>query len=729
MKRFLIILSFILFFYMALPSTSFGERPIIIVGDDKDYPPYSFLDEHGNPTGFNVELITAAANAMGYDVHIKLDNWVSVRHALEEGDIDVISGMFYSIDREHTYRFSSKHSVTTGDIFTRTGTVITDISELSGKTIVVQSGDIMSEYLASLPYDFHLIEVNTVKEALSLVDQKTYDFAGVLRLPGLYHAERHALNVVSQSIQLVPNDYCFAVLKDSEDILLVLNAGLQIIKATGEYDKIYNKWLGIYEERPFRDFLYDMRMILILFISIVAILILINRFLQKKLTISKERSRAILKLLPDAVYLVDKQGKILDSHASNQYHFPKIKAYVASESILNKIKIAIQTGVLQSDEYEVVFEGIHHIYEIRIVKSLEDEAICIVRDVSIERSYLKRIEYLSYHDQMTGLYNRRYYEEALRRLNIPNHLPLAFIVCDVNGLKLVNDAFGHQVGDELIVSAALTLKHTCRSNDIIARIGGDEFMIIMANCDDTAANIFLMRLQDAFKDIKIGFIQVSMSFGLAIKHHESENVEEVIKTAEENMYNAKVISGSDSRKNIVHAIISTLNERDEHENSHSSNVERLCRAFAEYYGFSHEEADIFALAGRLHDIGKIAVSHDLLVNPLPLSLTEMNEVKKHAEIGYRILNSVNDMADIAYYILHHHERWDGGGYPAGLKEKDIPLQSRMLCIIDAFDAMTHSRPYKEKMSPDAALQILEQCAGTQFDPQIVTTFNRFMKGL
>ena len=266
------------------------KRPVMIIGDDINYPPYSYLDSNGVPAGFNVDLAKAVAEVMGYDVQIKLDEWSKTRATLESGGIDAISGMFYSTQREETYAFTSKHSVTNGDIFTRKDIHLDQIDDLRDQTVVVQSGDIISEYLDQLDININLVEVSTIKEALKLVADGSYDYAGVLKLPGLYSIKEEGLTELrAQNMDLAPNDYCMAVRKDNETMLITLNSGLQILKATGEYDKIYDRWLGIYEEKTVMTVIEDHQWLLVLISLIIMMLVTTSLILKRMVALRTKK--------------------------------------------------------------------------------------------------------------------------------------------------------------------------------------------------------------------------------------------------------------------------------------------------------------------------------------------------------------------------------------------------------------------------------------------------------
>jgi ABC-type amino acid transport substrate-binding protein len=255
----------------AKSNTPFKET--IVIGDDLDYPPYSFLDSNGRPAGFNIELAEAISEVMGFNIEFRLGNWNEVMKELKAGKIHAISGMFYSAEREKDYSFTTKHTVTSGDIFTRKETSISDIRELQGGTVVVQADDIIHEYLKNQNLNIKFIEVSTVAEALRLVSSRKYDFAAVLKVPGHYLVNNLKLtNLKPNGLYITPDDYCMAVQKGNEDLLLDLNGGLQILKATGRYDEIYDKWLGIYEKRSYWQVVEDYSLWIASILSAVLIL-------------------------------------------------------------------------------------------------------------------------------------------------------------------------------------------------------------------------------------------------------------------------------------------------------------------------------------------------------------------------------------------------------------------------------------------------------------------------
>ena len=344
------------------------------------------------------------------------------------------------------------------------------------------------------------------------------------------------------------------------------------------------------------------------------------------------------------------------------------------------------------------------------------------RDISERKEMEEKMEYLSYHDQLTGLYNRRFFVEELSRLDEEKNLPLTIIMGDVNGLKLVNDSFGHAIGDELIKKVAENMSKGCRNNDIISRIGGDEFVILLPKTDTYEAEKIVERIKDLSLKEKLSSIEISISFGYETKKSEEENIQDILKKAEDNMYKRKLFESPSMRLKTINSIMTTLNQKNKREEQHNNEVSRFCQSMGEALGFSKEEIKELEISGLLHDIGEIAIDKKIFNKLGKLTDEEWEEVKRHSEIGYRILSTLNDRSKTAKYVLSHHEKWNGTGYPKGLKGEEIPIQSRIITIADSYEAMSSERFYCNALSEEDAIEELKINAGIQFDPELVKVF-------
>ncbi len=348
--------------------------------------------------------------------------------------------------------------------------------------------------------------------------------------------------------------------------------------------------------------------------------------------------------------------------------------------------------------------------------------VLVFRDFTEKKEKRDKITYLSFFDQLTEIYNRRFFEEELKRLDTERNFPLTLAMLDVNGLKLINDAFGHLVGDEVLKRIAYLIKRECRMDDIIARIGGDEFVILLPKTDAKQTAKIMKRLHEVIVSEKVDSINLSISCGWATKEKRNTKIAAVFKKAEDNMYRQKLSESTSVRHKTIQIILKTLYEKNTREESHSKRVSNLCGTIGHCLDLSQEKISELITAGLLHDIGKIAINEDVLNKATKLNKSEWLEIQRHPEIGYRILSSVNEYASLAGYVLAHHERWDGKGYPKGLKGKAIPLQSRVIAVVDAYDAMTGYRPHQKTLSHDVAMEKIKRNAGVQFDPDIVKVF-------
>ncbi|MBT9157143.1 MAG: putative diguanylate cyclase YegE [Firmicutes bacterium] len=356
-------------------------------------------------------------------------------------------------------------------------------------------------------------------------------------------------------------------------------------------------------------------------------------------------------------------------------------------------------------------------------------SVVVFRDSTEKHAKKKEIEYLSYHDHLTGLYNRRFFEEELRRLDSERNYPITIMLIDVNGLKLFNDAFGHAVGDEVIKKVASSLREECRSDEIVARYGGDEFVILLPKTDVSEAEKLARRLKQSIEQQKVWNLDLSVSIGWDAKTNADSSFSQVISDAETYMYQKKIVEHQSKRSLVIKSILNALLVKSPSEEEHAQRVSQYCEQIGSAYGLSYDQVKTLASAGELHDIGKIATDKHVLDKVSQLTGDEWREIKKHPETGYRILSTASEFANLADAIIAHHERWDGNGYPKGLQGEGVPFMARVIAVADAFDAMTSDRPYRPAMSMQEAAIEMNKYAGTQFDPEIVQVFLTKVLGL
>jgi diguanylate cyclase (GGDEF)-like protein/PAS domain S-box-containing protein len=348
--------------------------------------------------------------------------------------------------------------------------------------------------------------------------------------------------------------------------------------------------------------------------------------------------------------------------------------------------------------------------------------VASVVDITRRRQAEDQLRFASSHDQVTGLFNRGYLEENLTRFDSPSKMPLSIAMGDVNGLKLTNDAFGHAMGDRLLRQVAEIVKSCARSEDIVARSGGDEFVILMPQTTELSARRVCDRIRLKCANAESPNVKPSIALGIATRTDQAQSVAGILRQAEDRMYHSKLTESRSTRNAIVASLGRALAEPTFETEGHTRRLEGLVVSFGKALGRVNDQIDDLILLATLHDVGKVSVPDSILMKPGSLDAEEWVMMKKHCETGYRIAQSTPELVHISEAILSHHERWDGTGYPRGLAGKDIPEIARILSIVDAYDAITAGRPYEGARGHNEALEEIALGAGTQFDPQLVHVF-------
>jgi len=477
----------------------------------------------------------------------------------------------------------------------------------------------------------------------------------------------------------------------------------------------------------------------------VAMDITVRTSLEEQLSSEKKLLEITLSSVGDGVISCDRKGKIvffnrvaeqLTGWKAEEVKGRKIEDIFnivdeftrdKRESIIKKVIESKYKNELAENTILISKDGIERPIEDSAAPIIDENGevggvVLVFRDFSAKKQRLDQIQYLSYHDKLTGLYNRRFYEEELRRLDTERNLPLTIIMGDINGLKLINDSFGHGMGDDLLKKAAQAIKAGCREDDIIARIGGDEFIVLLPKTDSTMAEKVINRIKETMETDKSGAIDISISFGFDTKREKKEDINEVFKKAEDHMYQNKLFEGPNMKNQTINSIIDKLHEKNIVDRNHAEKISRLSESMGKEIGLNEEKIETLKKLGLLHDIGEIAIEKDILEKKGELTESERDEVNRHPEIGYRILSTVKDMTEMAEYVLYHHERWNGKGYPKGLKAEEIPIEDRIIAIADAYEAMSSDRSYRGALPIKVVIDELEKNAGTQFDPELVFIF-------
>ena len=391
------------------------------------------------------------------------------------------------------------------------------------------------------------------------------------------------------------------------------------------------------------------------------------------------------------------------------------------------------------------------------------------------KNLMLRLKELSLRDPQTGLYNYRYLMERLSsefKRAKRYILPLSIIMLDIDYFKSINEVYGHRYGDIILKEFADYLTKCVRSNDIVVRYGGEEFAMLMPDTYKNGAAMFGQRILEALKerifDRKGKRIKLKISMGLASypedgmeNHHglldamdkalreakekggnilfsfqsiSGKEIKDIVKDGgEENVEKLKerLLKMKDRTNQIllesIFAFAKAVEARDYSTGRHSENTVSIAVGIGKKLRLSSEEIDNLQYAAILHDLGKIGIQDKILQKKGKLSKAEYEKIKSHPQIGAEIIRDIHFLKEVVPIILYHHERFDGFGYSAGLRGKNIPLGARIIAIADVYQALISDRPYRKAHSKKEALKIIKEGSGTQFDPRIVDAFLEMMQ--
>ena len=461
---------------------------------------------------------------------------------------------------------------------------------------------------------------------------------------------------------------------------------------------------------------------------------------EDQLSMQTSLLRTMVDSLPEIVFFKDKEGKFVDYNTAfkkycndlgvdSRREMTCLEIYEDKELIEEIANIEEETMSTRKvkfyeqrikDKFGKVM--IKECMKAPVIDEYEgvQGVVGLVRDITERKKSEKRLRYLSEVDALTNLYNRYSFEEKIKELNKEEYLPLGIIMGDVNGLKVINDTFGHLEGDKLIVNAADILKEIC--GEYIFRWGGDEFIVLLPNFDDSKCEDIIRDIQKRCKEVKHDYIQVNIALGNIVKKSIDEDIYECIKNVEKKVYSQKLVENKSVKDSIINSLKKNLENKSYETSEHANRVANYAIEIGKRLNFRVSEMDELIASAQLHDIGKIAIDEYILKKPSKLTDEEYEIIKTHCENGYRIINASSGLETVAKCVLSHHERWDGNGYPFGLTGEEIPLISRIISVADSYDVMTSNRPYNKPLKHEEAMKELERCAGSQFDPNIVREF-------
>ncbi len=374
----------------------------------------------------------------------------------------------------------------------------------------------------------------------------------------------------------------------------------------------------------------------------------------------------IIDSINDVVIVLDNNNNILDINKTSQKLFDKKMMEIIgkplkiiSGNLNNKVEELINEDII-NDEFALCTNSKKRIYDISIsdIFNWQDVYVgktVLLHDITEKKEKEKVIKYLSFHDKLTGLYNRAYFELEVKRLDTKRQLPVSLIIGDVNGLKLINDAFGYSEGDKLLVKSAELFKNSCRHEDIISRWGGDEFIILLPKTSNARAEEIVNKMIRKCEEIKSLRIPISISFGFSTKEDTGQDIKRVIKDSEERMQRRKMLESKSIYGSLISSLKRTLWEKSNETEEHAERIKNLAIKLGKSINLPSNKMDELELLATLHDVGKIAIPDAILHSSKNLNKEEWKIMQRHTEVGYRVAISCPQLVTVAEDILHHHE--------------------------------------------------------------------------
>jgi diguanylate cyclase (GGDEF)-like protein/PAS domain S-box-containing protein len=454
---------------------------------------------------------------------------------------------------------------------------------------------------------------------------------------------------------------------------------------------------------------------------------------------SETRYRQLIETLQEGIWAIDDNGlttyvneplaimigyKVEEIQGRHFFDFIDKEEIKKAERYLQRMAQGMKT----QNEFTLIHKNGNSIYILMEAGPIFSErgnfmgSIAGIQDITDRKQSEEKIFYMSFHDRLTGLHNRAYMEEEMIRLDTKRQFPLSIIMADLNGLKLLNDTYGHSAGDEMLKKVAAILKKSCRREEILARWGGDEFVILLPQTAREEVEKLCERIRSHCVKAYYKDIPVSIALGSATKYDLDINMEEILRKAEDSMYKQKLLESRSTRSAVITAFLKTLKEKSFETESHVKKMQGYALKIGKKLHLSESDLRRLCLLAMLHDIGKINIPEKILGKKGPLTQQEWQIIKEHPQTGYRIALATPEFSYLAEDILSHHERWDGLGYPRGLKGSQIPLHARIVAVADAYEVMRNGRVYKKPLSKSDAVAELQRCAGNQFDPTIIKKF-------
>lgn len=491
----------------------------------------------------------------------------------------------------------------------------------------------------------------------------------------------------------------------------------------------------------FKDKIFDVHIVPIKegnnSIATIGVIIDITKKLESDRKILNERNmlKLIIDSIPEAISYKDKNGNFLGCNKTFENILeigceniigkgPEVLPYteVKKDNIRQRDRLLMEFGKIDIVENEYI----NKIGDKKILEDMKapvrDEnneiigLVSVSREITERKSFEEELKHLSYIDKLTGLYNRAFLDKKVNELKKEGCNCISIIMGDLNGLKIINDSLGHFEGDRFLVGISNIIKTVVKEKGFSVRWGGDEIVIILPNIDKKEAirmtNLIYKKCEEA--DYKP--VPLSISLGVSTTYKNNETIDDLILIAEKQLYKRKLLGNSKIREAILSSIKKNLDDKESGIKEQNKRIIKLAKKLGKRIKLSQSEMEDLILVVMFHDVGKIGVPGKLLSKEDDLTEEEIELINDHTEKGYRIALSDPTISHIANSILSHHERWDGKGYPLGLKKEKIPLESRIVYLLDSYDYMHNNKDKKKRRTKEECIEELKRQSGKKFDP-------------
>ncbi|WP_105617283.1 histidine kinase N-terminal 7TM domain-containing protein [Vallitalea okinawensis] len=437
----------------------------------------------------------------------------------------------------------------------------------------------------------------------------------------------------------------------------------------------------------------------------------------------------IIENMQHLLIVTDINGKVVDLNLATKEILKSFNINIMNASFEESFQKFIEStdGSVSfspnGKEMTLHFDGDTHFYSYNESPILEKGEtigyLNMFNDITEVKTMMHQLENIATVDPLTNLRNRIYLDNNMHTLDDKSKLPITVFKGGLNGLKMINDSLGNEIGDQLIIRTADILREVFSDQGLIARVSGDEFVIILPQTNATDAKQYTDRILELCNATLINHAKLSLCLSHSTMTNSDELLADHMRLANNNMYRKKLTESQSTRSSIIESLKTALEQSDYETQAHAERTQKLALEVGRNIGLSDSQLNDLSMLSVLHDIGKLSIPDHILLKPSKLTKEEFEIIKTHTEKGYAIAIASPELVSIAKGILHHHERWDGNGYPSGIARDQIPIEARVITIVDAYDVMTNDRPYHKAISKEEAIEELKRCKGTQFDPDLV----------